>query len=66
LVFSCVHVLPVRHPLAAAKLSATLDRLSGRFIFGVGSKKEEFKAVGVPCSKRGRVADEFCGLGVVM
>jgi len=58
---TCVYVLPVRHPLVTAKLSATLDQLSGgRFIFGVGVgwKEEEFQAVGVPFSKRGRVADE--------
>jgi probable F420-dependent oxidoreductase len=58
---TCIYVLPVRHPLVTAKLSATLDQLcGGRFIFGVGVgwKEEEFKAVGVPFSKRGIVADE--------
>jgi probable F420-dependent oxidoreductase len=58
---TCIYVLPVRHPLVTAELSATLDQLSGgRFVFGIGVgwKEEEFKAVGVPFSKRGRVADE--------
>jgi probable F420-dependent oxidoreductase len=58
---TCIYVLPVRHPLVTAKLSATVDRLSGgRLILGVGVgwREDEFKAVSVPFSKRGRVADE--------
>ncbi len=58
---TCVYVLPVRHPLATAKLTSTLDQMSGgRLIFGVGVgwREDEFKAVGVPFSQRGRVADE--------
>jgi probable F420-dependent oxidoreductase len=58
---TCIYVVPVRHPLQTAKLSATLDRLSkGRLILGVGVgwREDEFKAVGMPFSKRGLVADE--------
>jgi probable F420-dependent oxidoreductase len=56
-----IYVLPVRHPLVTAKLSATLDRLSGgRLVLGIGVgwKEDEFRAIGIPFSKRGRVADE--------
>jgi probable F420-dependent oxidoreductase len=58
---TCVYVLPVRHPLVTAKLSATLDQLSGgRFILGVGVgwREDEFNAVGIPFSRRGSVTDE--------
>lgn len=58
---TCVYVLPLRHPLVTAKLSATLDRLSrGRLVLGVGVgwREDEFKAVGIPFSQRGRAADE--------
>lgn len=56
-----VLVLPYRHPLAAAKTYATLDRLSrGRVILGVGSghAKPEFRILGAPFEKRGRFTDE--------
>ena len=34
---TCIYVVPVRHPLVTAKLTSTLDRVSGgRFILGVG------------------------------
>ena len=56
-----VYVLPYRHPLAAAKAFATLDRLSnGRAIVGVGAGhlEEEFRALGVAFEGRGRALDE--------
>src|SRR5437764_6028887 len=58
---SYVYVLPYRHPLAAAKSFATLDRLSGgRVILGVGAGhlEEEFTALGIDFRDRGRLLDE--------
>lgn len=58
---TCIYVVPVRHPLVTAKLTATLDHASGgRFILGVGVgwKEDEFKATGIPFSRRGIITDE--------
>jgi probable F420-dependent oxidoreductase len=58
---TCVYVIPVRHPVITAKLTATVDRLSGgRFIFGVGVgwKEEEFQASGQSFERRGEITDE--------
>ena len=55
-----VMVAPYRHPLAAAKLIATLDALSaGRVIVGVGTgwMPEEFAAVGADFARRGADTD---------
>lgn len=52
-----VYLLPLRHPVPAAKQVATLDRLcDGRLIFGVGVGGEfpsEYAACGVPVRERG-------------
>jgi probable F420-dependent oxidoreductase len=56
-----VLVLPMRHPLPLAKELATLQNLSeGRLILGagVGWLEEEFAALGVPFTERGRRLDE--------
>lgn len=56
-----VTVLPYRHPLQIARVSANLDRLSGgRFILGVGLgwAKQEYEALGVPFEHRGAIANE--------
>jgi probable F420-dependent oxidoreductase len=56
-----VTVLPLRHPMVMAKQIATLDALSGgRVILGVGVGwlSEEFEALGVPFSDRGRRHDD--------
>jgi probable F420-dependent oxidoreductase len=57
-----VVVLPYRHPLLTARLSANLDQLSGgRFILGVGvgETRQEFAALGVPFEQRGALTDEY-------
>ena len=52
-----VYLLPIRHPAAVAKETATLDLLThGRFILGVGVGGEfpgEFELVNVPVKERG-------------
>src|SRR4030095_5399582 len=56
-----VVILPYRHPLHTARLTANLDRLSGgRFIFGVGVgwAKQEFEALGVPSERRGAMSSD--------
>jgi probable F420-dependent oxidoreductase len=57
-----VTVLPLRHPVVAAKQIATLDALSGgRLIVGVGVGwlAEEFEALGVPFAGRGARHDDY-------
>ena len=56
-----VYVLPLRHPLATARLATTLDVLSGgRFSFGIGAGwlEVEFAAVGVDFARRGALTRE--------
>lgn len=58
---TCIYVVPVRHPLVTAKLTAAVDRVSdGRFILGVGVgwREDEFKATGIPFQQRGKVTDD--------
>src|SRR5712691_7463885 len=47
-----VYLLALRHPTVAAKITSTLDALSGgRLIFGVGvggENPKEFEACGIP------------------
>ena len=57
-----VVILPYRHPLHTARLTANIDRLSGgRFIFGVGVgwAKQEFEALGVPFERRGAMSSDY-------
>jgi probable F420-dependent oxidoreductase len=59
---SSVIVLPYHEPIAFAKAVATLDVLSGGRVIltiGVGHAEQEFDALGVPFSKRGRITDEY-------
>ena len=62
-----VYLLALRHPTHAAKISATLDRLSGgRLVLGVGLGGEfppEWDAVGVPVRERASRVEE--GIAVV-
>ncbi len=64
---TAVYLLALRSPAVAAKVTATLDVLSGgRLIFGVGVGGEnprEFEACGVPVSERGARVTE--GIDVV-
>jgi probable F420-dependent oxidoreductase len=56
-----VVILPYRHPVHLARLTANLDNLcGGRFIFGVGVgwARQEFEALGVPFERRGAISDE--------
>jgi probable F420-dependent oxidoreductase len=61
-----VLVAPLRHPLLAAKMLATIDVLAGgRLILGVGVGwlREEFEALGAPpFEQRGPVTDEYLAL----
>ncbi|MEU6593121.1 LLM class flavin-dependent oxidoreductase [Streptomyces sp. NPDC046881] len=60
-----VLVLPYRHPLLVARMAAGLHRLSGgRFVLGVGVgwARQEFEALGVPFTARGRLTDECLGV----
>ena len=57
-----VIVLPYRNPLVTAKAAATVDQVSGgRFVFGVGVgwDEEEFRNLGLPFRRRGRMSDEY-------
>jgi len=59
---SSVAVLPYRHPLQTARITANLDRFSsGRFVLGVGSgwSEQEYAALGVPFERRGAITDEY-------
>lgn len=56
------YVMPYRNPVLTAKHVATLDFLSrGRMILGIGTGwlREEFDALAVPFSGRGRRTDEY-------
>jgi probable F420-dependent oxidoreductase len=51
-------VLPIRNPVVLAKVTSTIDRISGgRLVLGVagGWYEREFEAAGVPFSERGRL-----------
>ena len=57
-----VIVLPYRHPLLVARMASNLNELSGgRLVLGVGvgGYRQEFEALGVPFTERGRLTDEY-------
>lgn len=57
-----VYILPLRHPLAVARMAMTLDLLAqGRFIFGIGVGwlEEEFEAAGVDFATRAGRTREY-------
>ncbi len=62
-----VYLLALRHPTVAAKITSSLDALSGgRLIFGVGvggENPKEFEACGIPHTERGARVTE--GIDVV-
>ncbi|MFQ5997841.1 MAG: LLM class F420-dependent oxidoreductase [Candidatus Bathyarchaeia archaeon] len=56
-----VLVLPLRNPIVVAREAVTIDHLSnGRLILGVGAGwlEDEFRAVNIPISERGRILEE--------
>ncbi|MGH0034003.1 MAG: TIGR03619 family F420-dependent LLM class oxidoreductase [Myxococcota bacterium] len=60
-----IYVLPLRHPVIAAKSIATAAVLSGdRVVLGIGAgwMKEEFELVGQPFARRGRRLEESLGI----
>lgn len=57
-----VLILPYRHPLQTARMTATLDQISGgRLVLGVaaGWAPQEFAALGLPYAQRGELMDEY-------
>src|SRR5262249_10913412 len=67
---TAVYLLALRAPAVAAKITSTLDVLSGgRFIFGVGvggENPKEFDVVGVPQGERGaRVSEAVAVVGTL-
>jgi probable F420-dependent oxidoreductase len=59
---SSVALLPLQHPIVAAKALSTMDWLSsGRVTvaFGVGWLEEEFEMLGVPFRERGAMSEEY-------
>ena len=59
---TAVYLLALPHPAIVAKITSTLDALSGgRLIFGVGvggENPKEFEAAGIPYSERGARVNE--------
>lgn len=56
-----IYILPLRHPLAIARMTVTLQTLAGgRFMLGAGAGwlREEFDALSVPFDERGPRFDE--------
>lgn len=56
-----VLIIPYRHPVATAKMLATLDQMSGGRIIlgtGVGWMEREFSALGLDVHQRGAMTDE--------
>ncbi|NIH78462.1 LLM class F420-dependent oxidoreductase [Amycolatopsis viridis] len=57
-----VLVVPYRHPLLLARMTASLDQLSGgRLVLGVGLgwAREEYAALGVDHAQRAAITDEY-------
>jgi probable F420-dependent oxidoreductase len=57
-----VCVVPYRHPVEIARLTANIDHFSsGRLVFGVGvgGAEDEFAVLGVPFHRRGAITDEY-------
>ncbi|MEV8371437.1 LLM class flavin-dependent oxidoreductase [Kribbella sp. NPDC056861] len=57
-----VLIAPYRHPLLVARMAANLNALSGgRFVLGlgIGWARQEFEALGVDFSRRGKLTDEL-------
>jgi alkanesulfonate monooxygenase SsuD/methylene tetrahydromethanopterin reductase-like flavin-dependent oxidoreductase (luciferase family) len=57
-----VVVLPYRHPLLVARMAGNLHELSGgRLVLGVGAggARQEFEALGVPFTQRGRLTEQY-------
>ena len=66
---SCLIVLPYHNPILLAKTVSTLDVMSGGRVmltFGVGHAENEFKSLGVPFHRRGRITDEYVEVMVAL
>ena len=60
-----VLIMPYRNPIAAAKMIATLDQMSGGRVIagvGIGWNEAEFDALGVPFHQRGARTTEYLHL----
>lgn len=60
-----IYVVPLRHPVAVARMAATLhDVAGGRLLFGAGAGwlREEFDALDAPFDSRGERFDEAIGI----
>jgi probable F420-dependent oxidoreductase len=60
-ILTSIYLLPLRHPLFAAKAAATVSRLThGRLMLGIGVgwQREEFETLGVEFDKRGAITSE--------
>lgn len=57
-----VNIVPYRHPLEVARMTANLDQMSGgRLILGVGVgwARQEFAALDIPFHQRGAITDDY-------
>lgn len=57
-----VAIVPYRHPLQTARVTANIDQLSGgRFVLGIGVgwARHEFEALGLPFARRGVMTDDY-------
>ncbi len=57
-----VAIVPYRHPLHTARVTANIDQFSGGRLLvgaGIGWAQQEYQALGLPFERRGRMTDEY-------